>query len=244
MKNFKIFEKAYQDENIVKDYDAKRFSSKAGKLYNQLQIKYVLKFLKPVKSRKILDAGAGTGRFSIALKALGGDVHAMDTSPLMLEQISAKMSGIKLYKGSVLNIKFKENMFDGINCFLVLRHMNDDEVTTAFNEFFRVMKPGGILTFDCPSKNIYAISGMIRSLFGKKRENKTGIDRGFDYEWIQKTLGSYGFSIENIKYIYKFNVPILDKLLNIFDISRLWKKFEERYNFGTTAIIMARCRKD
>lgn len=62
---------------------------------------------------KILDIGAGTGRYSVPLSEEGYDVTAVELVKHNLGLLKAKNSNVKAYQGNALKLKrFEDNTFD------------------------------------------------------------------------------------------------------------------------------------
>ena len=95
----------------------------------------------------ILDIGCGPGFFSIILTELGYTVTAIDYTESMLEQaksnaLSCKQT-ISFAQMDAENLSFSENSFDAI----VSRNLtwNLPHPSNAYNEWERVLRPGGFL---------------------------------------------------------------------------------------------------
>lgn len=90
----------------------------------------------------ILDAGCGTGG-NLQFLARYGQVTGIDISDVAVKHCARR--GIKnILQGSIDALPFKNNSFDLIICFDVLGHHLVNQ-TKAMSEFFRVLKPGGVL---------------------------------------------------------------------------------------------------
>lgn len=96
---------------------------------------------------KILDAGCGTGFLAKKLENCG-NIEAVDISPEALK--FAKKRGIKVKQASVTQLPFKMNTFDLVVSVDVIYHKDVDE-RKALSEFFRVLKPGGVLVLRVPA---------------------------------------------------------------------------------------------
>ncbi len=109
------------------------------------------------KGKVCLDAGCGGGRNSIAMAKLGAQqVHGIDLGKqgiIDARKRSQGMKNVSFNYGSVLDIEFKENMFDYVWFAGVL--MITADPAKALSEIKRVLKPGGELYL-----LVYANGGM------------------------------------------------------------------------------------
>ncbi|GAE33068.1 class I SAM-dependent methyltransferase [Halalkalibacter akibai] len=98
-------------------------------------------------NRKGLDAGCAAGWYTEQLLARGADVVAIDVSPKMIEatkrRIGTKAEAFCLDLAGML--PFQKNNFDFIVSSLTLHYIEDWE--PVFQEWNRVLKPGGSLLF-------------------------------------------------------------------------------------------------
>ena len=97
-----------------------------------------------VKGKRVLDAGCGTGRWSLKFAKKSAKVFGRDISKKMIAKAVAKSSGLDIeYKVGDLNkLHFPRNSFDFVICSLVLDHIKN--LNSVFKEFNRVLKKGGI----------------------------------------------------------------------------------------------------
>lgn len=93
---------------------------------------------------RIVDIGTGTGLVAREAVRITGDaklVVGVDPSPGMMAQ--AKLPGVELVEGRAEAIPFPDASFDFLSMGYALRHISD--LSVAFKEFHRVMKPGASL---------------------------------------------------------------------------------------------------
>lgn len=105
-----------------------------------------LRELVPVDSvARILDLGAGTGRFAVSLRdTLGCPVVAVDPSEAMLDQGRGRgTDGIRWLTGSAESIPLEDASVDLVWMSQVFHHLNDP--AAAVSEIRRVLRPGGHL---------------------------------------------------------------------------------------------------
>ena len=112
------------------------------------------------KRSKVLEIGAGTGRYSVALAKEGMDVTAVElveSNLAVLRENSGGMANIRSYQGDATDLsRFADDSFDVTLNFGPMYHLYEaDEVNRAIDEAIRVTKPGGVLLFAFIS--VYAI---------------------------------------------------------------------------------------
>ncbi len=102
---------------------------------------------------RIVDVGTGTGLVARAAARITGDatlVVGVDPSPGMIA--NAKLpEGVQMVEGCAEDIPFSDASFDFLSMGYALRHISD--LSVAFKEFYRVMKPGAklcLLEITCP----------------------------------------------------------------------------------------------
>ena len=94
---------------------------------------------------KVLDVGVGTGLVAAQACSLVGNaalVTGVDPSPGMMAA-SKLPDTMELIEGRAESLPFPDNHFDFLSMGYALRHISD--LSVAFAEFERVLKPGGRL---------------------------------------------------------------------------------------------------
>lgn len=133
----------------------KRLTTRHGQVELRVTMKYIHDMLEEIRKKKaadnseirILDIGAGTGRYSAALCGEGYDVTAVELVKYNLGILKKKDSRIKAMQGNALNLKkLDDNTFDLTLLFGPMYHlMTDEEKIKALSEAKRVTRPGGII---------------------------------------------------------------------------------------------------
>lgn len=138
------------------------------------------------KRNKILDVGCGTG---ITLKCLEryGLAIGVDLSEEALK--FCRLRGHKkLCLADSKNLPFKINSFDIVNASNLLEHLDDDDI--ALQEFFRILKPNGILVVTVPAFE-FLWSGHDEVLHHKRRYTKQSLERKIKKYRFQRIKESY-----------------------------------------------------
>ncbi len=127
--------------------EEKRLKSRHGRVEFLTSMKYIHEILGDDKSKKILDVGAGTGRYSVALANEGYDVTAVELVKYNLGILKSKKSTVKAYQGNALKLsRFEDNSFDVTLLFGPMYHLHtEEEQLKALSEASRVTKPDGVI---------------------------------------------------------------------------------------------------
>ncbi len=123
----------------------KRLLSRHGQVEYRTTMTFIHKYLQ--KQDRILDIGAGTGRYSIALSEEGHEVDAIELVKYNLGVLKAKRSKVKAYQGSALDLsRYKDNTFDVTLLFGPMYHLfTYEDKIKALYEAKRVTKTNGII---------------------------------------------------------------------------------------------------
>jgi len=124
------------------EYD-RWFTTPIGALVKKYESELILEMLGPEQGEIILDAGCGTGVFTIDILSLGTHVIGLDVSLPMLLRAGEKARGyhFQMVLGDILNLPFPEEFFDKVVSITALEFI--DDAKAAIQELFRVTKKGG-----------------------------------------------------------------------------------------------------
>lgn len=110
----------------------------------------VLEHLGPVRGRRVLDLGCGTGFLSALLAANGAEVDAVDVSAasLAVARRRAEASGVadrvRFHRAPAESLGFEDARFDAACGVFVLHHL---DLPLAAAELRRVLRPGASAAF-------------------------------------------------------------------------------------------------
>ena len=98
--------------------------------------------LAPAPGRRVLDLGAGTGKLTATLVAVGADVVAVEPDPAMRAELRVALPGVDALPGSAESIPLPNGSVDAV---LAGHAMHWFDMAVAGPEIARVLRPGGVL---------------------------------------------------------------------------------------------------
>lgn len=119
------------------------FETPIGRLIKQHESDLILEMLRPEKGERILDAGCGTGVFTLDVLAAGALIVGLELSFPMLLRGAKKMKAYPFHpvRADMTQLPFAEKDFDKAVSVTAIEFIKDGKA--AINELFRVTKPGG-----------------------------------------------------------------------------------------------------
>jgi len=100
----------------------------------------------------VLDVGCAGGKMGAALLDVGvKEVWGLDPSPYLLRHAARAYPEIKFLQGIAESTGFPELRFDGITAYFVFHEIPPKAADEALKEFYRILKPGGLVSFAEPS---------------------------------------------------------------------------------------------
>lgn len=123
----------YRSTKIARSYDAERFTSLSGRVFNGGERRLIPRiFLREFpRGARIADLPCGTGRLAEPLLESGFQVHGLDISEQMLEVASERLrtfgDGFTFEVRDARDVREGNDRFDGVLCARVLMHFRLDE---------------------------------------------------------------------------------------------------------------------
>jgi SAM-dependent methyltransferase len=151
-----------------------------------------------IKKGRLLDAGCGSGKYSIPLKMRGFDVVGMDVSLAALRMLSESSKSrdvdIDILAGNVFQLPFTDGCFDIVWCYGVLQHLLSKEREFAISEFRRILRTDGLLFIEVFGKDDMRYGGTEVEPGTFSRSNGI-IYHYFDKNEIEGLLRDFSFRI-------------------------------------------------
>lgn len=154
-------------------------------------------FLRALNSaRRVLDIGAGNGRFALAAST-GRSVVAVDISAEALTAMRAHAAGHDgqiLCQASALHLPFGSCTFDAVVSLDLVEHLHPDHLDPHLTEVYRVLVPGGRYLLHTPSSLHGSTSLGLHLHEYQLRELEQAASRaGFRPRWLCLNLARFGW---------------------------------------------------
>ncbi len=130
---------------IAQNYDG-WYRTSTGYFIDYVETRLAFELFQPLPDNTILDAGCGTGNFSMKLAGLGCQVTGIDISHDMLqiaERKNLQLPKISYRQMDLYDLDFPDSCFDGVFSMAAFEFVHEPQ--RAFDELYRVLKPGGKL---------------------------------------------------------------------------------------------------
>ncbi len=161
----------YKEVEIAEKYDAVRFSSIAGKVFNRLEKNTVrAAFVGIAPATRILDVPCGTGRLAEELLESGFQVQGVDISAAMLEVAAKKLArfgdNFLITVSDVRDLaKTSAKKYDAALCARVLMHFPLDE-QISFLKSVAALTKGRVVFTQCYSSPYQRFRRKIKAMLG------------------------------------------------------------------------------
>ena len=170
----------------------KRLLSRHGQVEFFVAMNYINDIIGNRKNLKILDVGAGTGRYSVILSEMGHDVTAIEYVNKNVSQIKMKSDKVVAKQGDARNLKLKDNEFDIVLLFGPMYHLfTSEDKLKALSEAKRVVKPGGHILVMYLTNEYAIVTYALKEGHLKECKQSGMLDKNFKTHAEKKDLYSY-----------------------------------------------------
>ena len=208
-----------ENERLVKD--------KAHKVEFLTTTKYIDKYIKP--GDKILEVGAGTGRYSLHYASKGYEVEAVELTKSNIEEFKKNIDenmNVSVHEGNALDLSmYKDNLFDITLVLGPIYHLfSMEEKKKAIEEAIRVTKPHGKIFIAYITNDIVIIT------YGLKKGNLLKLKDVCDENYKVKEIPEEIFSVNYIEEFENMMKKFPVKFLNELGVDGLSESLEEYIN--------------
>ena len=210
----------------------KRLLTRHGQVEFFVTTNYINKYLKKLKKPKILDVGAGTGRYSIYLNDLGYDVTAVELVKHNLKVLEEKNKNIKAILANATNLKkIEDNSFDIVLLFGPLYHLFSlEDKIKAIEEAKRVVKNNGLIFIQYVMNDYAILVHGFREQTILNDLEKNRIDKNFKIKDDIQNLYSF-YRIEDINELNKLTNLKRIKIIGVDGATDYFRKDINKLSF-------------
>ena len=206
----------YADAGVAEGFDSLRFGGPIGRFLLETQQAILLDALAPVKGRRVVDVGTGTGRAAIGLAQAGAIVTGIDASAQMLAVAGARAAAagvsVTFERGDAHALPVANRSVDAAVCLRVLMHAIDWR--RALGELCRISRWRVVVDFPALGSLAALESGVrhVRQALGQRTEAY----RVMSESAVRAAFGERGFRIVQVS--RQFVLPIaFHKRMNRLD---------------------------
>jgi ubiquinone/menaquinone biosynthesis C-methylase UbiE len=207
----------------VCDYEGSRYRTEfwenQNRQYEDLVERIALKRLLPPSGKRLIEIGAGFGRL-VDLYDGYDQIILTDYARTQLEEAQRYLGHDDRFVFAVADVyhmPFVDHLFDALVMVRVMHHLTD--VPAALSELYRIIGPQGTAVIEHASKR--HIKSVLRWLLKRQAWNPFApephefVELNIDFHptWMQQRFSEAGFSVEDIRAVSYYRVPLLKRLL-------------------------------
>jgi ubiquinone/menaquinone biosynthesis C-methylase UbiE len=200
-------------ENISGEvYEREMFErSEGSKFVDHKEREMILKIIKKFNLKgqaRILDVGAGGGRFSKEFDSLGFHVTALDISKKACEDLKRKFSRIEVINGDIEKVKLSSENFDLIFSFRSFKYVYDKE--KALCNLRTALRKNGYFIVEVPNllNPFYFLPYLLAPLIYHLSKGNLGkyfiVSEFYTKGAFKRNLEKAGFKVEEIINLFFF----------------------------------------
>ncbi len=163
--------------------------------------------------KAVLDAGCGTGWFSMRACQRGAEVTALDIGPRLLSQVRHKCAA-KTALGDVLDMQFEDHSFDMVISSECIEHTLDPQ--QAVRELIRVCRPGGLVVITSNNRMWYWLCALANKFHWRPYQ---GLENWPSWSQLRRWVEQQPAHIMEMRgiHLFPFQVSMLHPILRFLD---------------------------
>ena len=135
----------YQNESVARSYDRERFSSLAGRVFQDAELRALARLVRHLPAKaSLLDVPCGTGRIAEILLGWGFEITAADISGEMIQvarrRIAETGAALPAGRASADALPFRNESFDAVLSMRFLPHIAGEPRRRMLREMARVSR--------------------------------------------------------------------------------------------------------
>ncbi|MBN2055920.1 class I SAM-dependent methyltransferase [bacterium] len=185
----------YARPEIARGFDQDRFGGAVGAYFQQVHERQLWELMPDPEGLKVLDVGAGTGRFSLPLRRRGAEVMAVDASLPMLVEAMRKAAALDIRlscgQADAHALPFKDRSFDVVVSSRMLMHVLDWRAVLA--ELCRISRR--VVIVDFPPRSSIAVLAPVLLPLKKRIKRSTQVYAVLSEREVGEEFARCGFFV-------------------------------------------------
>jgi SAM-dependent methyltransferase len=216
-------EQFHTDTVPVCDYEGSdyrtRFWGGPGRTYEDLAERIAIRHMLPPRGGRLLEIGTGFGRL-VDLYQGYAQILLLDYSVSMLREAQERLGRDTKYTyvaADLYQMPFVDALVEAASMVRVMHHVAN--VSGALRQIHRVIRPGGVYLLEFASK--LHLKSVLRYAVRRQSWNPfleapvEFVELNFDFHprWMQQRLRNCDFTIERVRTVSRFRVPLLKRVV-------------------------------
>jgi SAM-dependent methyltransferase len=157
----------------------------------RLSLAWLVKHVRAAGGGPVADIGCGPGHVTRYLHDLGVDAFGIDLSPEMVALARREHPGVRFEVGSMTDLDLPDGSAAGLLAFWSVIHVPDPVVPAVFEQFRRVLRPGGplLVGFHVGDRTIRSTEGYTGRAIGVDSHRRPP-------EQVSRWLRDAGFTVD------------------------------------------------
>jgi 2-polyprenyl-3-methyl-5-hydroxy-6-metoxy-1,4-benzoquinol methylase len=195
---------AEEFDRIMNRYDLRR---RLETVFDELLAPFDL------RGQNLLDAGCGTGWFSLWACQRGAEVTSVDIGPRLLAQVRRKCNA-RTMLADVLDLQYADGTFDVVVSSECIEHTRDPR--RAVRELVRVCRPGGLVVITSNNRAWWWLCHLANRLHLRPYE---GIENWPTWNQLREWVEQENAAVLDMRgiHLFPFQISLLHPVLRFLD---------------------------
>jgi SAM-dependent methyltransferase len=153
------FQRAYQDEDVAREYISRRFASPLGAQLHSKQARVLRRLIVRQRIQRAVEIAPGPARLTVEVTPLLKQLTLLDVSAEMLQESRDRLDQrgmldrVALIQADAFRMPLRDR-FQLAYTFRLVRHFDRCDRVRLYQQFATILAPGGWLVFDAVNERV------------------------------------------------------------------------------------------